>query len=143
MSGIEDVVRKLSKLEDILRCILIKLEKLEELTRHLNPNINYLVRVASEMIVLFSIPPALALKAASRMLSIISRYGVLDDISKAIIEVLCVEDGISISELTRRVKEIRGRASRRIISGRLRILASSGIVVLERRGSRVLVKLNI
>ena len=129
MSGIEDVVRKL--------------RKLEELTKHLNSNINYLVRVVSGMLVLFSIPLALALKAASRMLNTISKYGVLDDVSKAFIEVLCVEDGISISGLTRRVKEVRGRASRRIISERLRILASSGIVVLERRDSRVLVKLSI
>jgi len=129
LSGIEDVVRKL--------------RKLEELTKHLNSNINYLVRVVSGMLVLFSIPLALALKAASRMLNTISKYGVLDDVSKAFIEVLCVEDGISISGLTRRVKEVRGRASRRIISERLRILANSGIVVLERRDSRVLVKLSI
>ena len=135
------IERRLDELEHLLKNILIRLEKLEVALESLSPGISDILKVTGEILSLFSVPPLMAINAANKVLNIMRRYGRLDDISKAIIEVLSVEDEISISELTRRVKEIRGKASRRIIAERVRMLARKGIVVVERKGNRVLVRL--
>jgi|Deesub1362B_J571_1020462.scaffolds.fasta_scaffold00023_25 hypothetical protein len=51
-----------------------------------------------------------------------------DEISMYIIRVLSRSDGLNISQITRGVKRLRGRASRRIIAQRLNKLVSMGII---------------
>ncbi|OYT46764.1 MAG: hypothetical protein B6U85_07070, partial [Desulfurococcales archaeon ex4484_42] len=70
-------------------------------------------------------------------------HGGMDEVSKAIIEALVVKDEVTISELTRLVRLVRGSASRRIVTERIRRLEKMGLVITERRGNRVLVKLRV
>ena len=74
------------------------------------------------------------------MLSAIKNIGVYDAIDKAIIEVLSGCEALSILEITRRVKKLRGTASRRIIRERVKKLVDMGILaeVGEKRVKYVL-----
>jgi len=138
-----DLEERLEKLEYLLKDILSRLERLELVLEKMNPSISEVLKFTGEIIALFSSPPIIALEAAGKILNIMKRYGKLDDISKAIIEVLSVKGEANISELTREVKAIRGKASRRIIAERVRMLSNMGIVSLEKRGNRIIVKLNV
>lgn len=87
--------------------------------------------------------PALrAREAASLILKLTSKAEVEDDISKAIIEALASSrKEVTISELTRMVKALRGKASRRIITGKVKALHSKGIVEVRNSGNGIYVKL--
>lgn len=50
------------------------------------------------------------------------------DLDRAIVRVLSDGEARNISEITSEVKKLRGRASRRIIADRLRILSQKGIL---------------
>ncbi len=133
---------ELKRFEELLEKILSKLELIEAYLRNLDPRLGDILKLSGELISLFSIPPLTALNAAYKILNI-SKFGKLDEISKVIIEVLSVEDGISISELTRRVKIVRGRASRKIIRERVLKLEEMGLVKINDLGNKKLIYLNI
>jgi DNA-binding HxlR family transcriptional regulator len=54
-----------------------------------------------------------------------------DDISRIIIQALLEKPGINISQITAKARSLRGRASRRIIAGRLKNLEALMIVEHE------------
>jgi len=54
--------------------------------------------------------------------------GVKDSISRDIVKVLFERDGQNISQITEKLKAMRGTASRRIVRERLAILAEKGVV---------------
>lgn len=58
------------------------------------------------------------------------QFGMADQINRAILEVLATRGPMSISELTRKIRELRGSASRRIVAERLVRLAEAGFVTL-------------
>ena len=60
--------------------------------------------------------------------------GLADDISRAVIEVLATRGPMNISQITRAVRELRGRASRRIVAERLKRLLEVGLVELLSSG---------
>jgi uncharacterized membrane protein len=73
---------------------------------------------------------------------LISRVGAEDELARTIIEALAATEGeVTISELTRMVRALRGKASRRVVAERVRRLHSKGLVSLRRSGNRVYVKL--
>lgn len=86
------------------------------------------ISLAFELINVFSIPVVLAIESASRLLTIFSKSD-LDPISRDILKTLSTCEKLGVSEITRRVRIIRGSASRRIIRERLSRLEEKGLVV--------------
>ena len=132
---------KIEELEFLLKLILTKLEKIEQLLSNFNLEDMESIKVANKLVLAFSIPVLKAIEASIKIRNLIKKR-TLDDISRTIIEVLAIKDGISISELTRKIREIRGKASRRIVSERLKLLEKEGILTIERKGSRAIIKLS-
>lgn len=84
--------------------------------------------LVSEIASVLSIPVYLAIEATKRLISIFT-FNELDPISRDILKSLATCEKLSISEITRRVKRFRGKASRRIIRERLKILEKNRHVV--------------
>lgn len=128
------------RIEKLLLSVLERLDKLESVITSKVGDPAYTVALEVAM---FSVLPAhRAVKVAREVISILSRAQLDDPITRAIVEILLYRgDGVSISELTRRVKEMRGFASRRIVSERLKKLESKGVVELRRAGKSVRVYL--
>jgi DNA-binding transcriptional ArsR family regulator len=124
----------LKRVEELLEYIVRKLERLEELLTTLSNDPTYAMAV--ELTLYFSIPVQRAVKLARELVILLKGVPESDPITKAILEVLASsESGVSISELTRRVRRVRGTASRRIISERIKLLESRGIVEVVRSGN--------
>lgn len=98
----------LKRVEELLEYIVRKLERLEELLTTLSNDPTYAMAV--ELTLYFSIPVQKAIKLARELVILLREVPGSDPITKAILEVLASsESGISISELTRRVRKIRAR----------------------------------
>ncbi len=124
MSSIEE---RLEYIEEVLKKVLKKIEDLEDRLKTLGAFSDDLY-LASEIASVLSIPVYMALEGTRRLLSILS-YGEVDPISRDILKALSLCEKLSVSEITRRVKVFRGRASRRIVRERLRVLEERGYVV--------------
>lgn len=124
----------LKRVEELLERVVKKLEKLEELLVTISSDPTYAMAV--ELTLYFSLPTQKAIKLARELVLLMRRVPEADPITKAILEILASsEGGISISELTRRVRSIRGTASRRVVSERVKLLESKGLVVVRRSGN--------
>lgn len=124
----------LRRVEELLTYVVRKLEKLEELLTTMSNDPTYVMAV--ELTLYFSVPAQKAIKLARELVLLLRRVPEADPITKAILEVLASsEEGISISELTRRVREVRGTASRRIVSKKVELLESRGLVQVKRSGN--------
>ncbi len=121
------IEKRLDKIEKMLFIVLERIEELEDALRKLGISSTELY-LASELATTMSIPAYLALEATRRLVSIFSREE-LDPISRSILKALSICDKLSVSEITRRVRAFRGRASRRIIREKLRILEEKGYVI--------------
>ncbi len=123
-----DLDDRLRRLEEALQRVLERLERIEDMLGDLGVNRESLA-IASRLVLVFSMPAVKALEASRRVIESINRFMITDPISEAIIESLSSCEQLSISEITRRVRVIRGSASRRIVRERLRRLEDRGIVV--------------
>jgi hypothetical protein len=138
MDGARD--RELKRIEELLLRLLERIEKLENFIASVNPD--PLTSVAFELTMVYAKPAALAVKAAAEVLDLERRLGGIDPISRAIIEALVAKDKpLSLSELTREVRALRGTASRRIIAGRVKKLEEKGIVEVEKFAKKTVVRL--
>jgi uncharacterized membrane protein len=121
--------------------LLKRIEEIECLVREVDPQAPS-ISLAGRFMLVFSMPALKALEAASMVLKLVPRAGVEDEVTRTIIEALATtEDEVTISELTRMVRALRGKASRRIVAERVRRLHSKGLVSLKRSGNRVYVRL--
>ncbi len=117
---------RLERLEKLVETILYKLEQIESMLRSTgDPEL----MIAAELVSAFSLPATKSLEAASIVMDIMKKIKLPDPISRAIVEVMSTCEPLTISEITRRVRELRGKASRRIIRERLRILEEKQIVI--------------
>ena len=64
-----------------------------------------------------------------------------DSISRAILEVIAIKGPLNISTLTLELRRYRGRASRRIVSARVREMAEKGLVKVTVKGREKVVDL--
>ncbi|MEM4969778.1 MAG: hypothetical protein QXE01_00835 [Sulfolobales archaeon] len=94
------------------------------------------VRIALELASTLSIPLIRALEYAARAWHIISGLAGLDPISQTIIKILSSCRSMGVIEIYRGVKAVRGRASRRIVSDRVKKLEAMGIVISRRSKGR-------
>lgn len=131
----EAIEERLERLERLLLDAVRRLEKLEELLSSMGSE----AAVAARLATVFSMPAYAAIEAARRITRLYPR--VSDPVSRAILEALADCEPHSISEVTRRVRGLRGTASRRIVRERLSILASKGILLVEERGGKKLYRL--
>ena len=123
-----DIYERIKRLEKMLEELMNRLNNIEEKLRTLGieqPTLS----IASQLVIAFSMPAIQALEASRRAIAAISKLSVIDPINEAIIEVLSSCEALSISEITRRVRVLRGSASRRIIRERLKRLEILDIVV--------------
>lgn len=134
---------RLKHLEELLRLILIKLNKIEELLLKTNSSASEEIKLASSIMISFSIPAIRALELASKAIKLAKSVNLVDEITISILLALLIKGRATISELTRTVRKIRGKASRRIITERLKKLEESNIVKLDRKGTRTWVSLTI
>ena len=126
--------------EELLENVLERLERLENIIMSLS--IDPVSSLAVELALTYTQPAYRAVRLAQKIVELERRLGRHDPISRVIIEVLVATDRpLSISQLTREIRRIRGSASRRIISSRLKELEKKGIVEIESAGNKRLVKL--
>ncbi|BAA79252.1 hypothetical protein APE_0297 [Aeropyrum pernix K1] len=131
---------RLERIERLLAEVLQRLRRIEEMAEAGEQE----ARMAAEMAMAFTLPIHEALSTARRVARAVSRLdkGLGDDgIAKAIVEALAVNGPLTLRGLEREVRRLRGTASRRVIRERLRALERLGIVEVERRGRRLVIKL--
>ena len=132
--GPGDVGERLRRIERELAEIRALLERLETLLSMFSGAAGEAVRLASAL----SLPVEEAVRAAERLLEASSRLGGSPDpITLAVLEALSGCEQLSVSEIARRVRRLRGAASRTTVRSRLRVLVERGVVErLEGPGGR-------
>jgi len=121
------------RLEKIIERLDALIGRLESLTRVLMENPEY------AELALFPRLFSLGMKAYNEPLKVLSRIRAAerilrdavirrDEISRCIIQALALRGPLNISAITREVRAMRGKASRRIVRDRLKVLRDRGIV---------------
>lgn len=119
------IEERLERLEHLLQEVLERLDKLEKTVAGDEAET---VRNAARLVASSIAPAAVALEAARRLVEAIRRAGSLDPISRSIVEALSTCEDLTTTEITRRVRRIRGTASRRIVASRLEMLERRRVV---------------
>ena len=125
-SLLEDVIARLERLEKLIEEERLAMEALAITVK--------LLRASSSAV---DIAESARRLARARILS----SQVSDGISRAVMEVLALKGPLNISALTYELRKYRGRASRRIVSARVKRLAEKGLVKVEIRGREKVVDL--
>ncbi len=132
--------KRLARIERLLEVVLRKLQVLEEYLTMSGADPE--ASLAVELAMVFSLPAHKAVRMASKVMELARMAGISDPISIAILEVLAVSNKpLTVSEVTRRVRRVRGMASRRIVTERIRKLSDKGLVKVRKAGKKVLVSM--
>jgi DNA-binding transcriptional ArsR family regulator len=126
--------------EELLEEVIARLERLEGLLKSISADPT--TQLALDLVIAFQIPALKAVEMARRISDLAASIGDRDPISMAIIEAMAVSDkSMSISELTRKVRDVRGTASRRIVTQRVRALEKKGLISIIKAGKSMRVRL--
>ena len=126
--------KRVDKIEKLLENVLKRLEAIEKLLLSSSQYSSSSLSVAAaRLATAFSLSIVEAVEAANRLLTV-GKYVVGDPIALAIVESLSDCSQLTISDIARRLRIIRGRASRTTIREKIRILEKKKIV--ENIGSR-------
>ncbi len=130
------VEERIAELEEKVRFLFRKLRAIEETLETLGVNTE-IVTIATKLVLAFSTPATAALEASRRIVETLKDIGGKDDISLAIIEALGDCSPLTVSELTRKVRALRGKASRRIVRERVRKLIEAKVLATVAEGRRI------
>ncbi len=139
MPGLEE---RLARIERLLQEALARLARLEEATLGASEE----ARLALELAMAFARPVQEALEASRRALRALSRLEAgeePDGLTRAIVEALAARGPMSLRGLEREVRRLRGSASRSAIRARVERLREAGVVEVERRGRRMVIRLAV
>ncbi len=131
---------RLDRIEQLLAEILERLVHLEEELRRGSTE----ARIGIELHRVLRVPIQKSLKIASKVIDAVERLNPVarqDLVNRAIIEALAAHGPQTLRSLERSVRALVGTASRSTIKRRLHILEEAGIIVVERRGRRMVIRL--
>ncbi len=127
---------RIARIEEMMKRINERLERLERLIE--SSGGSTLAIEMAKLAISFTLPPTEVARIAMRALEVMRSIPSRDDIMRSVIEVLSSCKPLTLTEIEKRARRLRGTASKHSIRKRLDELVSRGLVVTMEYGSRKL-----